>query len=80
MISVFSSLGLDVEVEDQILSYELCLQGFRGLDYIAFSDESGPLDQTDIEQTVFLNPLGRWSMIRETEANWLQSQGGRPKD
>ena len=44
--------------------------GVRGLDYIVFSDESGPLDQTDIDRVVFLNPLGRWSRIRETERDW----------
>ena len=54
--------------------------GVRGLDYIVRSDESGPLDQTDIEWTVFLNPLGWWSVIRETERDWWEHQGGCPED
>ena len=45
--------------------------GARGSGYIVFSDESGPSDQTDINRTVFLGPLGRWSTIREVEADWL---------
>jgi len=52
----------------------------RGLTYIVFSDESGPSDQTDINRTVFLDPLGRWSVIREMGLNWTLKVGGRPKE
>ena len=41
-------------------------------------NEFGPSDQTNINRTVFLDPLGRWSMIREVERDWLPGQGGRP--
>ena len=33
---------------------------------------------TDLNHTVFLDPLGRWSMIRETQPDWLKHLGGRP--
>jgi len=52
--------------------------GARGSPYIVLPNECGPSDQTDINRTVFLNPLGRWSMIREVESDWLSGQGGRP--
>ena len=45
--------------------------GARGSGYIVFSDESGPSDQTNIDRVVFFEVLGRWSMIREVEADWL---------
>jgi hypothetical protein len=45
--------------------------GARGSGYIVFSDESGPSDQTVIDRVVFLEVVGRWSMIREVEADWL---------
>ena len=51
----------------------------RGSSYIVFSDESGPSDQTDIDRVVFLEVIGRWSMIREVEADWPRGQGGRPR-
>ena len=44
--------------------------GARGSTYIVLPNECVPSDQTDINHTVFLNPLGRWSMIREVEADW----------
>ena len=50
----------------------------RGLAYIVFLDESGPSDQTDINRTVFLDPLGRWSTIREVDPHWSPKEGGRP--
>jgi len=53
--------------------------GARGPAYIVPSSEYGPSDQTDINRTVFLDPLGRWSMIREVERDWLKHQGGRPR-
>jgi len=51
--------------------------GARGSTYIVPPNEYGPSDQTDLNHTVFLNPLGRWSMIREVEHDWLSGQGGR---
>ena len=45
--------------------------GARGSAYIVLPNEYGPTDQTGLNRTVFLNPLGRWSMIREVEADWL---------
>ena len=50
----------------------------RGPAYIVPPNEYGPSDQTDLNRKVFLNPLGRWSMIREVEPDWLLGQGGRP--
>ena len=41
--------------------------GWKGLDYIVLSSEFGPSDQTDIDRMVFLDPLGRWSIIREVD-------------
>ena len=52
--------------------------GARGSAYIVPSSESGPSDQTDINRIVFLNPLGRWSIIPEMEPDWSLPQGGRP--
>jgi len=54
--------------------------GARGLVYIVFSDESGPSDQTDINRTVFLDPLGRWSTIRKVDHDWWKKVGGCPKE
>jgi len=53
--------------------------GWRGLSYIAPSDEFAPSDQTDINRTVFLNPLGQRSIIREVGSDWSSDQGGRPR-
>jgi len=55
--------------------------GVRGSAYIVLPNECGPSDQTDINRTVFLNALGRWSMT----ARWkvigphtrAGAQGGR---
>ena len=47
--------------------------------YIFLPNECGLSDQTGINRMVFLNPLGRWSMIREVEAVWPLDQGGRPR-
>ena len=52
----------------------------RGSAYIVLPNEYGPSDQTDINRMVFLNPLGQWSMIHETESDWPSGQGGRPRD
>ena len=53
--------------------------GARGPAYIVPPNEYGPLDQTDLNRTVFLNPLGRWSIIREMEPDWPWQQGGCPR-
>ena len=50
---------------------EICSPGAKGPAYIALPNERGPSDQTDLNRMVFLNPLGRWSMIRVAEPNWL---------
>jgi len=50
----------------------------RGSAYIVPPNEYGPSDQTDLNRMLFLNPLGRWSMIREAEPDWLSGHGGRP--
>ena len=52
--------------------------GTRGPAYIAPPNERGPSDQTNLNRMVFLNPLGRWSIIREIERDWPQEVGGRP--
>ena len=54
--------------------------GARGLAYIVFSDESGPLDQTDIDWTVILDALGWWSIIPEICPDWTLEVGGHPQD
>ena len=53
--------------------------GARGPAYTAPPNEYGPSDQTDLNRTVFLNPLGRWSIIREMEPDWLRGLGRRPR-
>ena len=53
--------------------------GARGPAYIAPPNECGSSDQTDLNHTVFLNPSGWWSIISETERDWLTSLGGRPR-
>ena len=45
--------------------------GARGPAHIALPNECGPSDQIDLNRMVFLNPLGRWSIIREAEPDWL---------
>ena len=45
--------------------------GARGSAYIVPSSEPGPSDQTDIDRMIFFDPLGRWSIIRETEPDWF---------
>ena len=78
------ALGLDQRLLLPRWINELGFQGFsppgdRGSAYIVLPNECGPSDQTDINRTVFLNPLGRWSMIHEVEADWPSDQGGRPR-
>ena len=50
--------------------------GWRGLAYIAPLDEFGPSDQTDINRTVFLDPLDRWSIIHELVLIGRQTRAG----
>ena len=57
---------------------EVSSPGARGPAYIALPNERGPSDQTDLNRTVFLNPLGRWSIICKAKPDWLLEQGGRP--
>ena len=76
------ALGLDQRLLLPRWMNELGLQrssppGARGPAYIIPPNEYGPSDQTDLNRTVSLNPLGRWSMIREAKPNWLSGQGGR---
>ena len=52
--------------------------GARGPAYIAVPNEHRPSDQTDLNRTIFLNPLGQWSIIRDAGDDWLPGQGGRP--
>jgi len=52
--------------------------GARGSGFIVPSCEHEPLDQTDIDWTVILDPLGRWSVILEESPYWTLGQGGRP--
>ena len=58
---------------------EVSPPGAWGPAYIALSYERGPSDQTDLNRTVFLNPLGRWSMIREAGPDWPRHLGRRPR-
>ena len=52
--------------------------GARGFGFIVPSSEREPLDQTDIDWTVILDPLGRWSLVREDSPDWTLGLGGRP--
>jgi len=62
------------------LGFESCSPpGARGLAYIVLPNERGLSDQTDLNRTVFLDPLGRWSMIRVVEPDWLSGKGGCPR-
>ena len=52
----------------------------RGPAYIALQNEHVPSsDQTDLNHMVFLNPLGRWSIIHEAGTDWPPGQGGCPR-
>ena len=52
--------------------------GARGSGFIVPSSEHEPLDQTDIDWTVILDPLGRWSLVHEKSRDWSPGGGGRP--
>ena len=43
--------------------------GATGSAYIVLPNECGPSDQTDINRTVFLDPLGRWSVVPEMDSD-----------
>jgi len=52
--------------------------GARASGFIVPSSEREPLDQTDIDWTVILDPFGRWSLVREESPDWILEGGGRP--
>jgi len=52
--------------------------GARGSGFIVSSSEHEPLDQTDIDWTVILDPLGRWSVVCEKSPERSIEGGGRP--
>jgi len=77
-------LGLDQRLHLPRWMNELGLQrssplGARGSAYIVPPNEYGSSEQTNLNRMVFLNPLGRWSMICEAEPDWLSGQGGLPR-
>jgi len=47
--------------------------------YIVPPNEYGLSFKNDINRMVFLNPLGRWSIICKVEADEPSDQGGRPR-
>ena len=57
---------------------EVWSPGARGSGFIVPSSESGPSDQTDIDWTVIVDPLGRWSNIPKESPDWTLAEGGRP--
>ena len=48
----------------------------QGPAYIVPSSERGPSDQTNINRTVFLNPLGQWSISMRRDLIGLCSRAG----
>ena len=50
--------------------------GARGSPYIVPSGERGPLDQTDIDWTIVLDPLGWWSVIPKESPDWTLEGAG----
>ena len=46
---------------------------------MVLSSEFGSLDQTDIDRMVFLDPLGRWSLVPEKSSDWSPTQGECPR-
>jgi len=52
--------------------------GARGSGFIVPLGERGPLDQTDIDWTVILDPLGRWSVVLKKSPEPCPGGGGRP--
>jgi len=52
--------------------------GARESGFIVPSSEREPLDQTDIDWMVILDPLGWWSIVREKSPEPSPEGGGRP--
>ena len=52
--------------------------GARGSGFIVPSSKREPLDQTDIDLTVILDPLGRLNIVCEKSSDWNPGGGGRP--
>ena len=52
--------------------------GTRGSAFIVPLGERGPLDPTDIDWTVILDPLVRWSVIPKESSDWTSKGGERP--
>jgi len=52
--------------------------GARGSDFIVPSSEREPLDQTDIDWIVILDPLGWWNVVCENSSDWHPGGGRRP--
>ena len=52
--------------------------GSRGSGFIVPLGEREPLDQTDIDWTVILDPLGQWSVVCEESPDWHPTEGRRP--
>ena len=50
--------------------------GARGSSFIVPSSEREPLDQTNIDWTVILDTLGRWSVVCEKSPDW-STEGAR---
>ena len=57
---------------------ELVSSRARGSGFIVPSSEREPLDQTDIDWTVILDPLGRWRLVpKESPDPTLQGAGAQ---
>ena len=52
--------------------------GARGSGFIVPSSEREPLDQTDIDWIVILDPLGWWNIMCEKSPDWHPEGGERP--
>jgi len=50
----------------------------RGSGFIVPSSEREPLDQTDIDWTVILDPLGQWRLVPQESPDPTPGGGGRP--
>ena len=50
----------------------------RGSGFIVPSSEREPLDQTNIDWTVILDLLGRWSLVRKKSLVWSTEGVRRP--
>ena len=52
--------------------------GARGSGFIVPSSEHEPLDQTDIDWTIILDPLCWWRLVPEESPDPTPGGGGRP--